>query len=257
MKKLLFIFFLINAIQSFSQPKKYSVANAHSHNDYEQQHPFWLAYTNGFGSIEADIFLHHDKLIVAHTEKELQRNQSLDSLYLKPLESVIKKNNGFPYADKNKELQLLIDIKTDSVKTLNKLIEVLRNFPSIIQCSKIKITISGNRPSPEKFTSYPFYIYFDGVLSKNYSANALSKIIVLSDNFKNYSTWNGIDSITEKDRQTLHSAVEKAHHLKKKVRFWNAPDNQNAWKTFMHLRVDFINTDNIEKLSTFLKNHPQ
>jgi alkaline phosphatase len=257
MKKLLLLFFLINAIQGFAQTIKYSVANAHSHNDYEQQHPFWLAYTSGFGSIEADIFLHDDKLIVAHNEKELQHNQSLDSLYLKPLESVIKKNNGFPYADKNKQLQLLIDVKTDSIKTLDKLIEVLRKFPAIIQCSKIKIAVSGNRPSPEKFISYPSYIYFDGVLNKNYSANALSKIIMLSDNFKSYSLWNGKDSLAEKDWQTLHNAVEKAHRLKKKVRFWNAPDNRNAWETFIQLQVDYINTDNIAKLAAFLNRPAQ
>jgi alkaline phosphatase len=133
----------------------------------------------------------------------------------------------------------------------------LRKFPAIIQCSKIKIAVSGNRPSPEKFISYPSYIYFDGVLNKNYSANALSKIIMLSDNFKSYSLWNGKDSLAEKDWQTLHNAVEKAHRLKKKVRFWNAPDNRNAWETFIQLQVDYINTDNIAKLAAFLNRPAQ
>ena len=172
-------------------------------------------------------------------------------LYLHPLKTIIEKNNGFPYADKNKELQLLIDIKTDSIKTLDKLIEVLKNYPSIINCNKIKIAISGNRPSPEKFTLYPSYIYFDGVLSRDYSAKALSKIIMLSDDFKSYSLWNGKDSIPKKDLQTLMNAIAKAHHLKKKVRFWNAPDNKNSWQTFMRLQVDFINTDHIKELAIF------
>jgi alkaline phosphatase len=35
----------------------YTIANTHSHNDYEQPIPFWTAYNAQFGSIEADIFL--------------------------------------------------------------------------------------------------------------------------------------------------------------------------------------------------------
>ena len=119
-----------------------------------------------FGSIEADIFLQDDKLLVAHEAKELNADRTLENLYLNPLQKLVNINKGFPYADSNKELQLLIDVKTDSVHTLDKLIEILQRYPSIIQCNKIKIAISGNRPSPEKFISYPNYIYFDGVLGK-------------------------------------------------------------------------------------------
>jgi alkaline phosphatase len=252
MKKLLFIFFLINIVQAFAQPKKYTAANAHSHNDYEQANPFYEAYTNGFGSIEADIFLHNDKLLVAHERKELNNIRSLQSLYLEPLKKAVEENKGFPYADRSKELQLLIDIKTDSIKTLDKLIEILKNYPLIINCNKIKIAISGNRPLPQKFDNYPAYIFFDGVLSKNYSSAALSKIVMLSDNFSNYSAWNGNDSLSENDKKVLIDVIAKAHALKKKVRFWNAPDNKNAWQTFMQLHVDYINTDHIKALATFL-----
>jgi len=251
MKNILFLFFLINTFHVFTQPRKYTTANAHSHNDYEQTNPFYEAWENGFGSIEADIFLFDNKLLVAHTKKELNNNRTLQSLYLEPLKAVIEKNKGFPYADRNKELQLLIDVKTDSIKTLDKLIEILKNYPSIIKCNKIKIAISGNRPSPEKFTSYPSYIYFDGVLSKNYSVKALSKINMLSDDFKYYSSWNGKDSIPKKDEQILITAIAKAHQLKKKVRFWNAPDNENSWQVFMRLQVNFINTDHIKELARF------
>jgi alkaline phosphatase len=251
MKFFLFLLFLINTIQLFAQPKKYTTANAHSHNDYEQANPFYEAWENGFGSIEADIFLQYDKLLVAHEQKELNNTRTLQSLYLDPLKKVIEKNDGFPYADKNKQLQLLVDVKTDSIKTLNKLVEILKNYPSIINCNKIKITISGNRPSAEKFITYPSYIYFDGVLSKDYSAKALSKIVMLSDDFKSYSLWNGNDSILKNDWQILEMAIVKAHQLKKKVRFWDAPDNENSWQIFMRVKVDYINTDHIKELAQF------
>src|SRR3954469_23899482 len=115
MKKVFFIFCLCISIDVFAQQHNYTAANAHSHNDYEQPNPFYQAWQNGFGSIEADIFLHDGKLLVAHEVRELISNRSLDSLYLKPLQAAIENNKGYPYAYKNKQLQLLIDVKSDSV----------------------------------------------------------------------------------------------------------------------------------------------
>jgi alkaline phosphatase len=146
----------------------------------------------------------------------------------------------------------MIDIKTDSVNTLNKFIEILHHYPSIIQCNKIKFTISGNRPSPDSFINYPSYIYFDGVLGKKYSTQALSKIVMLSDNFKNFSLWNGEGAIAPKEVEAIKNAIKKAHGLQKKVRFWNAPDNNGGWKFFMQQQVDYINTDHISTLAKFL-----
>jgi alkaline phosphatase len=251
-KRLFTPFFACLMLQAVAQPGIYTPSNAHSHNDYEQSNPFYEAWNNGFGSIEADIFLEGNKLLVAHTTKELNDSRTLQSLYLDPLRKAIIINHGYPYADTSKDLQLLVDVKTDSVNTLNKLIEILKDFPSIINCTKIKIAISGNRPAPAAFAGYPLYIYFDGVLSENYSPEALSKIIMLSDNFWHYSRWHGMDSIPKKDYERLKQVIDKAHNLKKKVRFWNAPDNPNAWQTFESLQVDYINTDHIAALAEFL-----
>lgn len=235
-----------------SQPVKYTVVNAHSHNDYEQAHPFWSAWNAGFGSIEADIFLVNGKLLVAHSKDELKLNRSLDSLYLQPLLSVIRKNNGSPYADKKRELQLLIDIKMDSVNTLNKLIEVLKQYQEIIQNPLIKVVITGNRPAQEYFATYPSFIWFDGEAYKTYSKKALTKIVMLSDDFKNYSKWDGLNALSITDSSILKNTIDKAHMLKKKIRFWDAPDNENSWKTFISLGVDYINTDHIPELASFL-----
>src|SRR6476620_10934165 len=67
-------------------PIAYSTANAHSHNDYEQKVPFHNAWEHGFGSIEADIFLVGDELIVAHDTSQLTGGRTLKSLYLDPLQ---------------------------------------------------------------------------------------------------------------------------------------------------------------------------
>ncbi|TKK71015.1 alkaline phosphatase [Ilyomonas limi] len=255
-----YIFFLLFSgvvSAAFSQPVKYTVSNAHSHNDYEQKVPFWTAYNEGFGSIEADIFLDNDSLYIAHNTEELKVHRTLRQYYIEPLINVIKQNNGYVYKDSSKHLQLLIDLKTDSVQTLNVLIVLLKQYPTLINNHSIQFVITGNRPDQSQFTAYPAFIWFDGELYKDYSKEALTRIVMLSDDLSNYSHWNGKGNPPEKEWTALTKAVNKAHSLGKKVRFWDAPDFTNAWYQFMHLGVDYINTDHIVALATFLNNLPK
>lgn len=237
-----------------SRPVHYTTANAHSHNDYEQANPFHKAWQNKFGSIEADIYLHNDELVVAHDSTQLSRRWLLDSLYLAPLQEVLKKNKGYLYDDTTRSLQLMIDIKSGGELTLAHLIDELDILETITNSPSLKIVISGNRPQPEMFSRYPSWIMFDGELNKDYSPEALQKIEMLSDNFANYSTWKGTGTISSEDREALKQAISKAHRLNKKVRFWNAPDSPAAWKLFMDLQADYINTDKIGELASFLGN---
>lgn len=255
MKFVYYCFFLFFAQNALTQPVHYTVANAHSHNDYEQRVPFWAAYNAGFGSIEADIFFRDSHLLIAHEEKELVNKRTLEDLYLKPLQSCIKKNNGHVYSDSNKQLQLLIDVKTDSITTLNKLIAVLQNYPALINNPSLKLVITGGRPVAEDFVNYPAYILFDENVGTEYSKASLGKIAMLSSSFKNYSAWNGYGKILPKEKKLLKNEIDKAHALDKPVRFWEAPDVPNAWQQLMILKADYINTDHINELSAFLNNN--
>ncbi|MFT3935593.1 MAG: alkaline phosphatase [Chitinophagaceae bacterium] len=241
---------------AFAQPASYNVGNLHSHNDYEKPIPFWEAYSNGYGSIEADIFLRGDNLIIAHDTTQAKLGRTLDSFYLKPLEQLIQKNNGYPYADKNKSLQLLVDLKTAAEPTLQKLVDKLKAYPSIINCAALKIAITGNRPPANTFNTYPSFIWFDGELYLDYPSTALDRIVMLSDDFKRYSRWSGHGVIPAAEKAVVEKAIAKAHGLHKKVRFWNAPDVINSWYRFMQLGTDYINTDQITGLATFMKQLP-
>ncbi|MFT3705728.1 MAG: alkaline phosphatase [Agriterribacter sp.] len=252
MRILFLVILLLGFCTVFAQPTVYTPGNAHSHNDYEKPSPFWEAYEQHFGSIEADIFLKDGKLIVAHDQQQLLANRTLDSLYLQPIYKSLQKNKGYIYNDSSQTLQLLVDIKTEAIPTLNKLIEQLQQYPSITNAKSLKIVISGNRPPAEQFHTYPSYIYFDGVLNTEYPADALQKIEMLSADFKDFSIWTGKGIIVEKERTNLESIINKAHSLRKKVRFWDAPDVINAWYGFMDLGVDYINTDHIADMGTFL-----
>jgi len=247
---------LFTCLQSWSQPSAYTTSNAHSHNDYEQPFPFWSAWRQGFGSIEADIFLEKDELIVAHDKVQLQQHRTLDSLYLQPLLQCVIKNNGYVYADTNRQLQLMIDIKSEAIPTLNKVVQKLGYYPLLINSPSLRIVISGNRPPPSTFSSWPSWILFDGELQKDYSHEELTKVEMLSDNFSSYSSWNGKGRLPEKELHALQNMINKSHQLNKKIRFWNAPDIMNSWYSFMGMGVDYINTDHIESLGSFFKQMP-
>jgi alkaline phosphatase len=151
----------------------------------------------------------------------------------------------------------MIDIKTDAVPTLNKLVALLKKYPVLIKCPTLHIAISGNRPDESAFSTYPLFISFDGELQKYYPAAALSRVVMLSADLKHYTMWNGKAPLPAAQYDTLQRIINQAHALKKTVRFWGAPDNENAWRQLMQLKVDYINTDSIKALSRFLANVKQ
>ena len=244
---------VLSVLNGHGQSYRYTTANAHSHNDYEQKIPFWLAYNNRFGSIEADIFLIHGELIVAHDSSELKRHMSLETAYLNNLAACLEKHDGYPYGDPREKFQLLIDIKSDSIETLNQLIWVLKQYPQLTSNPDIRIIITGNRPAPSLFCNYPSYIFFDGVLSENYPDSVLPRIKMFSDNFRKYSQWNGHGRMPAKDRMIIQHQIEKAHGMGIDVRFWNAPDFSSTWTALERLQVDYINTDQIALLTRSLR----
>ena len=235
----------------------YNVGNAHSHNDYMQEIPFWQAYYAHFGSIEADVFLVKGQLWVAHTEKELSADRTLENLYLDNISKQIKLNKGNIYPDTSKKLQLLIDIKQDYKTSLATLVSTLKKYPEITENPGIKIVITGGRPQPADFKNYPNYLYFDGDLDKNYSADQLKRIGMFSADLPGLVKWNGKGIPRDEETAKIKAAVEKAHSQQKAVRFYGAPDFPNAWVNFMDMGVDYINTDHIPDLKKFMNSIPK
>jgi hypothetical protein len=256
MKMLVYIFFCICSLAATAQSSRYTASNAHSHNDYEQPVPFHDAYNAGFGSIEADIFLvaGSEELLVAHTTEELRtKKRRLDSLYLLPLVNCIRKNHGSVYPDKSKKLQILVDVKTTAVPTIARLVETIRRYPELTNTPSLQFTISGNRPDPGVFASYPPFITFDGELQITYSSQALSRVTLMSADLKKYTLWNGYGPVPAQDSVVIKMNIDKCHALHKPIRFWDAPDHPEAWNWLMAAGVDFINTDKISTLAEFLK----
>lgn len=242
----------VRPILAPAQPLHYTVANTHSHNDYEQQAPFWAAWQQRFGSIEADIWLVGGKVLVGHDTTEIKAGRTLEEYYVKPLLACIEKNNGHPYADTARRLIILIDVKKDSVAALAALIALLDKYPALERCACLKWVISGNRPDPSQYPSYPPFIAFDGILHADYSPSALSRIAMMSDDLRHYTRWDTHTGIPDTGLDSLKQAIDRSHAEHLPVRLWDAPDFPLAWSQLMQLRVDYLNTDHIADLAAYL-----
>lgn len=208
----------------------------HSHNDYEQTYPFWLAYTSNAASIEIDVFLKDNKLYVTHQEDEIIPERTIERLYLEPIKKLA--NTG-----ELRELQLLIDLKSEAYTTLADLIRRLEKYPSLINNTKLTIVISGNRPLLTDYKNYPNYINFDYQDLDNLEDIPLAKIALVSYNFKKLSSWNGYGRMVSNDLEKVKQAIKKANAVNKPFRFWATPDTKTAWASLANLGVDYINTD--------------
>ncbi|SHJ00885.1 alkaline phosphatase [Arenibacter nanhaiticus] len=219
----------------------------HSHNDYLQSAPFWSAYANGANSIEVDVFYKNNILYATHSEADIIEGQTIENLYLQPLEKAYSLQLGA-----KQELQLLIDIKSEPYSSLKKIISVLKKYPKIIKNPAIQIVISGNRPKVEDYTKYPDYIKFDyQSLDHKPTAEIWDKVAMVSLSFKSLSPWNGKGRLTMEDLESVKNTIEKAHSFGKPFRFWGTPDSKTAWKAFLDLGVDYINTDKPELASIY------
>src|SRR6188474_3673036 len=66
----------------------------HAHNDYQKPEPLTNALRHKAFSIEADIYLSDNRLLVAHDKKELATARTLDSLYLQPIIELFRQHEG-------------------------------------------------------------------------------------------------------------------------------------------------------------------
>jgi hypothetical protein len=228
-------------------------ANAHAHNDYEHKRPLFEALENGFGSVEADVHIVNGKLLVAHNSATLN-SPSLEDLYFAPLDSIVR-NNGSVYAGSKVSFYLMIDIKTQGEAPYKALKELLSHYPRL-NCSRtcaVKIFLSGERPMPTMLKEGYVGFGIDGRpddLGKGYSNDLMP---VISDTYRNWSTWNGRAKATDLDLQRIKELALRVHAEGKKFRLWATPDNELAWEALLNVGVDLINTDHLSELNTFLR----
>ncbi len=96
------------------------------------------------------------QLLVAHEKENILQERTLERLYLDPLKEALELG-----LLSDRTLQVLIDVKSDAITTLDAIVQTLEDYPSITGNDKISFVISGNRPKTADYVNYPDFISFD------------------------------------------------------------------------------------------------
>ena len=207
--------------------------------------PFWLAYSNGANSIEADVYLLRDTLFVTHAREEIVPGRTLRSLYLDELDRLARRGTL-------RDVQLLIDVKSEAYATLDRLVGEIGEYPALTGSGKVGFVVSGNRPAPADYGNYPDHIAFDHQNLDDLDAVDLDRVAMISRSFTDYSHWNGYGRLTAGDLAKVEDVLQRAAATGKPFRFWATPDTKTGWATFAALGVGYVNTDRPAAARAFL-----
>jgi hypothetical protein len=237
------------------------LARAHAHNDYLHDRPLLDALDHGFCSIEADVWLSDEGLLVAHAIDEIRPEHTLEALYLKPLAERVAQRGGWVY-EPGRTVTLLIDFKSTGNATYPVLARQLSKFRQLFTpreaghgdpaVAPVLAIISGDRPIDLVAADVNRLARIDGRLAEMDSKQSAALIPLVSDAWRTQFTWNGTGPMPQAQRQKLRRLVEETHAAGRRLRFWGAPDNEAIWSELYAAGVDLLNADDLPRLQRFL-----
>jgi glycerophosphoryl diester phosphodiesterase len=241
---------------------------AHAHNDYEHDHPLLDALDHGFTSVEADVWLVDDELLVAHDLADVEPGRTLESLYFSPLEALTTMNDGSVYPGREAPVQLLVDVKSQAAATWRAIDQALRNHPGLMTRftpsatapDAVTAVISGNRDLAAMTAQPDRRAGYDGRLPDLGGPLPASVVPLVSDNWTKHFTWLGVGPMPEAERTKLQQIVATAHERGQRIRFWATPDvagpaRTAIWRELVEAGVDHVNTDDLPGLQRFLRRY--
>lgn len=234
---------------------------AHAHNDYAHPRPLLDALAQGFNSVEVDVHLVGDELLVAHDADEVDPERTLEALYLAPLRDHIQRHGGSVHPGRP-PLLLLIDIKTGAEVTYARLHPLLRRYADILAMhvgdleveGPVVAVLSGNRPRSALLAAPIRFAGFDGRLADLEDSGGLPSTFMplVSQDWGAVSEWTGEGPPPPQLRRELARLADLAHAQGRRLRFWGSPDRPEVWRVLHDAGVDLINTDDLGGLRAFL-----
>ncbi|KAG8158660.1 hypothetical protein KVR01_011782 [Diaporthe batatas] len=248
----------------------------HSHNDYERRIPLFEALGSGCISVEADVHLKDNDLLVGHSDASLRRDVTLRSLYLEPLQRILEAQNvatssrrGVFNLAPEQTLVLLVDFKStgpEAFAEMHAQLEPLRDLDFLTywdgttQITRpLTVVASGNTN-------------FDSVLALNETHRDIfwdAKLEVLaaaddnpdkdSPTFK-FNQSNSYYASTEfrnamiyaydRDTDTPPTQLEQARVRGLLTRYWDTPAEppnlrEVVWRVLVDAGVGVLNVDDL------------
>jgi glycerophosphoryl diester phosphodiesterase len=235
------------------------LTRAHSHNDYEHTRPLLDALAQGFGSVEADIYLVDGQLLVAHDRRRTRPDRTLEGLYLDPLLARVKANGGRVFKD-GPPFYLLIDCKSAGAEIWPVLRPTLERYRAMLTVFKndatetnaVTVVLSGNSPRATLASEPVRLAAIDGRLPDLATNPSRHLVPWISEDWTSHFKWRGWQAMPAAEKQKLGDLVGRAHAQGRMVRFWGGPDSEPLWRAQFEAGVDLINTDKLAALAAFL-----
>jgi alkaline phosphatase len=174
-------------------------------------------------------------------------------MYINPIKKNVNRLN---------DIQLLIDIKDFSEELLvilNTEIQNIKehvNFKNSSVQKKITIILSGDIDKPYIVNNHFPLFYLDGRPSDLSKGHILKHCKLISDDFENYSKYQGIGNPSRKEIIKLNELIQSTHELGLPIRFWNTRNHINVWRLLNSMNVDYISVDDYLNYSNYLNRKP-
>lgn len=234
--------------------------HAHAHNDYEHERPLLDALDHGFCSVEADVFLVGEELLIGHNRRDLRPERTLEKLYLAPLRERVRANGGRVYRA-GPMVYLLVDVKTEARPTYAALDKLLARYADMLSVTRdgkhearaVTVVVSGNRDRETLIGQKVRYAGLDGRPEDLDATAPADQIPWISARWGSLFRWRAKGPMPDEERKKLKEYVAKAHEHGRLVRFWDTPEDTAFWTELRAADVDLINTDRLAELQKFLR----
>ena len=210
----------------------------HAHNDENNPRPLTTALELGFCSVEVDVHLVGEQLLVAHDLEDTTPEKTLEALYLDPL------------AAAPRDVFLMIDVKSEAEATWAAIDQRLARY----DLGPVKVIITGNAARTTIAEASPRRASIDGRIA-DMEMNVDSELFpIISDKWIDHFTWvGGVEALPPDQRLKLRALADQAHAKGHRLRFWQTGDRTEMWQAELDAGVDLINTDDLPGLADFLR----
>ncbi len=230
---------------------------AHAHNDYEQDRPLLDALDHGIHSVEADVWLHDDAVRVSH--HGTQFTGTLAELYLDPLQEMVNVH-GTVLSD-GEPFTVWLDLKEGDAELREHLHELLAGYPMLTTfdatggaVGPVTAVLTGHAGSKEAYAA-EYDLRYAVRDSNDFSPDdpeADDRWQYYALKWGPYVQYGGDGDIDPGELDRLRCIVGTAHDLGREVRFYATPETEAFWGLAVAEGIDFIGTDDLSGLSTFL-----
>ena len=199
---------------------------------------------------------------MGHSLNELKPEQTLESLYLAPLQNLMQKNKSLYQG--NGILYLYIDFKTEGQSTYEHLVPVLQKYQDISLTPRttgkkrgVQVILTGNYPRELVLADAQRLMYLDGKVDELVNTLKATYFPVVSGNWANSFKWRGQGAIPPAEEKQLIAWNKFAQQNGQKIRFWNIsetnPEQTKAiWRELLKYKAVLIGTDHLDWLPEML-----